>query len=71
MDEVPARLCAHDAGAGGPGFSETFARLCRHPMYGLPILAFFLGIIYFMVVYVAGALSLFLTTAITDPVVRG
>ena len=53
------------------GFSNTFARLCRHPLYGLPILAFFLGIIYLMVVYVAGALSLALTTAITDPVVRG
>jgi ferrous iron transport protein B len=52
------------------GFSETFARLCRHPLYGLPILAFFLGIIYLMVVYVAGALSLVLTLAITDPVVR-
>ncbi len=53
------------------GFSETFARLCRHPLYGLPILAFFLGIIYVMVVYVAGALSLLLTTTVTDPVVRG
>ncbi|MGA2973824.1 MAG: ferrous iron transporter B [Spirochaetia bacterium] len=51
------------------GFSETFARLCRHPLYGLPILAFFLGVIYLMVVYVAGTLSLFLTTTLTDPVV--
>jgi ferrous iron transport protein B len=58
-DELPA-----------PRFSETFARLCRHPLYGLPILAFFLGLIYVMVVYVAGALSLFLTVTITDPVVR-
>jgi ferrous iron transport protein B len=54
----------------GIRFSETFARLCRHPVYGLPILAFFLGIIYLMVVYVAGALSLALTLAVTDPVVR-
>jgi len=51
------------------GFSKTFARLCRHPVYGLPILAFFLCIVYLMVVHVAGALSLFLTTTITDPVV--
>ena len=53
-----------------PRFSQTFARLCRHPLYGLPILAFFLGLIYLMVVYVAGALSLFLTVTVTDPVVR-
>ena len=58
------------AAARGIRFSETFARLCRHPVYGLPILAFFLGIIYLMVVYVAGALSLALTLAVTDPVVR-
>jgi ferrous iron transport protein B len=51
------------------GFSRTFARLCRHPVYGLPILAFFLCIVYLLVVHVAGALSLFLTTAVTDPVV--
>ena len=50
-------------------FSETFAAMCRHPLYGLPILAFFLGVIYLMVVYVAGALSLLLTTAIADPVI--
>ncbi len=53
-----------------PRFSETFARMCRHPLYGLPLLALFLGLLYVMVVYVAGALSLFLTMAITDPVVR-
>jgi ferrous iron transport protein B len=52
-----------------PGFSETFARMCRHPLYGLPLLALFLGILYLLVVYVAGSLSLLLTLAITDPVV--
>jgi ferrous iron transport protein B len=51
------------------GFSETFAAMCRHPVYGLPILAVFLGVLYLMVVYVAGALSLALTTALADPVV--
>ncbi len=57
------------AGHDRPRFSVTFARLCRHPIYGLPLLAFFLGVIYVMVVYVAGNLSLLLTTAITDPLV--
>ncbi|MGA2477641.1 MAG: ferrous iron transporter B, partial [Spirochaetia bacterium] len=55
--------------AARPRFSETFASMCRHPLYGLPILVFFLGVIYLMVVYVAGALSLLLTTALADPVV--
>jgi ferrous iron transport protein B len=68
VDDISARVWS-STGAPKPRFSETFARLCRHPLYGLPILAFFLGIIYLMVVYVAGGLSLFLTTTVTDPVV--
>ena len=71
VDEVAARvLRTTEAGGKRPRFSETFARICRHPLYGLPLLALFLVLLYVMVVYVAGALSLFLTTAITDPVVR-
>ena len=70
VDETAARVTVSPAvRRQRPRFSQTFARLCRHPVYGLPILAFFLGVIYLMVVYVAGTLSLFLTTAITDPVV--
>jgi ferrous iron transport protein B len=70
VDEIAARVTDTAPPASArPRFSETFARLCRHPLYGLPILAFFLGLIYVMVVYVAGALSLFLTTTLTDPVI--
>ncbi len=54
-----------------PRFAESFARMCRHPVLGLPILAGFLALVYVMVVWVAGGLSLLLTTAVTDPVVRG
>jgi ferrous iron transport protein B len=68
VDEV-ATAVATPTAASRPRFSETFARLCRHPLYGLPILGFFLGVVYLMVVGVAGALSLFLTTTISDPVV--
>ncbi|MGO9307478.1 MAG: FeoB small GTPase domain-containing protein [Spirochaetia bacterium] len=72
VDDVAGRVFRKNGGGrGAPRFSETFARMCRHPLYGLPILAFFLGLIYVMVVYVAGALSLFLTVTVTDPVVRG
>jgi ferrous iron transport protein B len=71
VDDVAGRVSKKNGGgAPAPRFSETFARMCRHPLYGLPILAFFLGLVYVMVVYVAGALSLFLTVTVTDPVVR-
>jgi ferrous iron transport protein B len=68
VDDIAERVSAK-AGVGRPGFSETFARLCRHPVLGLPILGLFLCVIYLMVVYVAGNLSLLLTMTITDPVV--
>jgi ferrous iron transport protein B len=48
-------------------FSEEFARLCRHPVFGLPILAVFLGILYAAVVYGAGFLGGLLTSAVSDP----
>ena len=70
VDEVSTAVSASTA-PPRPRFSETFAQMCRHPVYGLPILGFFLGVVYFMVVGVAGALSLFLTTTLSDPVVRG
>jgi ferrous iron transport protein B len=71
VDEVAAHVSRNTPVIRSqPRFSETFARICRHPLYGLPLLALFLGLLYLMVVYVAGALSLFLTMAITDPVVR-
>ncbi len=50
-------------------FSEEFARLCRHPVFGLPILAVFLGILYFAVVYCAGFLSTVLSTTVVEPLV--
>ena len=71
VDEVATQVSRNTPVVrAGPRFSETFARMCRHPLYGLPLLALFLGLLYVMVVYVAGALSLFLTMAVTDPVVR-
>ena len=70
VDEIAREVC-HDSGTSPPGFSETFARLCRHPVFGLPILTVFLGVLYLLVVYVAGGLSLLLTLGITNPVVSG
>ncbi len=61
---------ATSAGPPAPrDFSDRFARLCRHPVLGLPILAVFLGILYASVVYGAGSLGSLLTSAVVDPLV--
>lgn len=46
---------------------NTFAQLCRHPVFGVPILAIFLLITYVLVVYVAGFLDILLSTIILNP----
>ena len=50
-------------------FAETFARLSRHPLYGLPILGLIIVVTYLLVVEVAGLFEGFLSGAIVDPVV--
>lgn len=53
-----------------PGqFSRFFGRMCRHPVFGLPILAFFLLATFFLVVNVAGFLDgEILSPYVVDPV---
>ena len=54
-----------------PGeFSRVFGRLSRHPIFGIPILAFFLMTTYLLVTYVAGFLDRILSGAILDPTVE-
>ena len=38
-------------------FGETFGHLSRHPIYGLPILAFFILVTFYLVVFVSGFLA--------------
>ncbi len=53
-----------------PGeFSRAFGRLSRHPIFGLPILAFFLVTTYLLVTHVAGFLDKILSVVLLDPVV--
>ena len=52
-------------------FSRIFADLSRHPVYGIPILAFFLFTIYLLVVNVAGYIEQGLSALIVDPVTAG
>ena len=54
-----------------PGkFSKTFGRLSRHPVFGLPILGFFLVTTYLLVTYVAGFLDGILSAVLLVPTVE-
>ena len=55
---------------GQSEFLRTFAHLSRHPLYGIPILLFFLAVTYLLVVHVAGFLEGMLSTYCVDPVVE-
>jgi ferrous iron transport protein B len=69
VDDV-ADLVLRRRGARGAELGEAFGRLSRHPVWGLPILAGFLAVIYFAVVHLAGWLASGLGALITDPAVR-
>ncbi len=51
-------------------FSNTFGHMCRHPVFGIPIAAFFLILTYYLEVHVAGALEGFLDTFLATPIVN-
>jgi len=52
------------------GFSQTFGQLCRHPVFGIPILGGFLIITYLLVVHVAGFLDGVLSAVLLDPTIE-
>jgi ferrous iron transport protein B len=68
VDDVVDRAVRR-RGVRGAAFAEIFGRLSRHPVWGLPILAAFLAIIYFAVVHLAGWLASGLDTILTRPAV--
>ncbi len=51
-------------------FLKIFAQLCRHPVWGFPILIFFLFITFQLVVHVAGFLDSILSVILLDPVMN-
>ncbi len=69
VDDVVDRV-VKQRGAGGAAIAETFGRLSRHPVWGLPILAAFLAIVYFAVVHLAGWLASGLDRILTQPAVE-
>jgi ferrous iron transport protein B len=50
--------------------AQEFARLSRHPVFGLPILAAFVVVTYLLVVRVAGFIESLLSAVVVDPTVR-
>lgn len=50
-------------------FSKAFGRLSRHPVFGIPILIFFLITTFLLVVHVAGFLDGILTATLVDPTI--
>jgi len=49
-------------------FSQVFANLCRHPLFGLPILMTIIFIMYFLVANIAGVISGWLDGTLWIPV---
>ena len=55
-----------------PGnIARIFARLSRHPVFGFPILAFFLISTYLLVVHGAGFIERLISTYAVDPLLEG
>lgn len=50
------------------GFSHYFTQASRHPVLGIPILLFFMSIVYLSVVYISGAIDKFLNASLVKPV---
>ena len=50
-------------------FALNFARIARHPIYGLPLLGVIVLVTYLLVVNVAGLIEGFLSGIIVDPIV--
>ena len=55
VDEIAANVVKRQKVSPGE-FAKTFGHLCRHPVFGIPILVLTLAGTYFLVVHVAGAL---------------
>ena len=69
VDEIAANVVRRQKVRSGE-FAKTFGHLCRHPVFGIPILLLFLAATYFLVVHVAGALQDVLNGYLAQPVVR-
>jgi len=69
IDEIAQAVLKHDPIVAPVGSSQVFGRLCRHPVWGFPILAFVVLLTYLLVVHVAGFIEGALSSFVVDPVV--
>ncbi len=52
------------------GFAQTFAKMSRHPFYGIPILLFFLTVTFYLIIFVAGTIEKWMNVIIVVPVIN-
>jgi ferrous iron transport protein B len=69
VERIVEEATTREPGAGGS--APAVARLCRHPLAGPPILAGIVAVLYLLVVQVAGWIQAFLSSWVSDPVIRG
>jgi ferrous iron transport protein B len=69
VEGIVAEATTREPGTGGRA-ATAVARLCRHPLFGLPILAGIVAVLYLLVVRVAGLIQSLLTSWVVVPVVR-
>ncbi len=69
VEGIVAEVTTREPGTGGRA-ATAVARLCRHPLFGLPILAGIVAVLYLLVVRVAGLIQSLLTSWVVVPVVR-
>jgi ferrous iron transport protein B len=69
VEQIVAEVSTREPSAGGR--APAVARLCRHPLFGLPILAGIVSVLYLLVVQAAGLIQSLLTAWVVDPVIQG
>ena len=68
VDDIAERVVRRQQVRSGE-FAKTFGHLCRHPVFGIPILFFFLAATYYLVTHVAGVLENALNKYLAYPIV--
>lgn len=68
VDEIAANVVRRQKVSSGE-FAKTFGHLCRHPVFGIPILLLVLAGIYFLVAHAADVLEDALNGYVAHPIV--
>jgi ferrous iron transport protein B len=68
VEGIVAEVTAREPGRGGRT-AAAVARLCRHPVFGVPILAAIVAVLYLLVVQVAGLVESGLSVWVVEPAI--